>query len=276
MRGLRTPTGAVAKVWVVGWVMATSPMLGAIAAFPPIPSVSQQDQQARDQQASSEAPDSATFMAMPRLSGFSADGRYYLHLESSRDTGAGIPKSSVQLVEIATSRCVVGGCLATQLGEAQADWSLARTELALLQQVWPLRQAAGLSIAQAGTSLPSLSRSRDPQGAERWVFRLPGQELPTELRLWSLEPPKVRSPGFLEEPVEMVLELRHPGQKSGRQTLQFPITAQRASIREVRLAPTGDRLVVLLTTSQPTFEGVLSTTVVHGFSLETTPIPTIP
>lgn len=272
MRGLRIQRGSVGfRVGVLGWVMAANPMLGAIAAFPPAPSVPQQAQQAGP-----EAPDSATFMAMPRLSGFSSDGRYYLHLESSRDTGAGIPKSSVQLVEIATSRCVVGGCLATQLGEAQADWSLARTELSLLQQVWPLRQAAGLLIARVGTSLPSLSRSRDPQGLERWGFRLPGQELPAELRLWSLEPPHARPPGFLEEPVEMVLELRHSGQKSGRQTLQFPMTARRASIREVKLSPTGDRLVVLLTTSQPTFEGVLSTTVVHGFSLETTSIPTIP
>ncbi len=272
MRGPRMQMGAVGfRVWVLGWVMAASPMLGAIAVFSLEPSVPWQDQHAR-----SVVPSPATFTAMPRLSGFSSDGRYYLHLESSRDTGAGIPKSSVQLVEIATSRCVVGGCLATQFGEGQASWSLARTELAILQQIWLVRQATGLEIAQAGTSLPSLSRSEDPQGSERLSFRLPGQEPPAELRLWSLERSNARPSASLEEPIEMVLELRHSGQKNGRQTIQFQTTARRVSMREVQLSPTGDRLVVLLTTTQETFEGFLSTTLIHGFSLEPIPIPTIP
>ncbi len=216
------------------------------------------------------------FTALSRLSGFSADGRHYIHLESSRDTGAGVPTSRLQVVDMTSNRCAPQGCDETRYGEAQAGLSLAQTELELLQKTWALRQSLQLAIPQAGKTLPVLSRSRDPLGTEIVTVQKAGQAKPMELRLHQLHPaaPGPAAPSgpneaaVLQDGSVLSLELLHDGQWQQVSVIQrFQQDGLEYSIREVKLSPQGDRLAVLLTVTLTTFEGTLTTTLVQGFQL---------
>lgn len=200
-----------------------------------------------------------TFRAMPRMAGFSPDSNYFVYLESSRDTGAGVPKSALQLVNVATNRCVENGCIETRYGEKEANNDTTATEADLLKQTWKVRQELNLTPPVAGTELAILSRSRSADGSETVTVRLNDDSQPLRLQLHqTLTPDKAA----------MQLEAVYNGQQRSLDSLNnFRSNVLDYSIRQVRLSPDGKRIAVLITATKPTFEGTLGTTLVQGFAL---------
>lgn len=210
-----------------------------------------------------------TFRATQRLAGFSADGSHYLYLESSRDTGAGIPKSSIQVVDIAANTCADNGCLETRYGEADANRATTDAEQDLLKQTWKVRQALNLTPPTAGTELPIIARSRTADGTETVTVRLPNRNQPLQLRLKQTQIKSPISGGTAkQDKAAMQLEVTYDGQHQSLDSLSnFREWVLGYSIRAVKLSPDGKHIAVLLTATKPTFEGTLATTLVQGFEL---------
>jgi predicted secreted protein len=203
------------------------------------------------------------------LAGFSADGRHFLYLESSRDTGAGIPKSSLQVVNMATNACVKQGCVETRFGEADASTELKAAGSQLLQQTSDLRQALQLAAPIAGTELDIVARSRAADGSETVQVRIPGRDQPVELRLVQRQVLSAMQGGTAEQDqAAMQLEIRDRGQTRVLGSLtEYRDWVLNYSIREVHLSPDAKRVAVLVTMTKPTFEGTLGTTLIQGFEL---------
>ena len=199
-----------------------------------------------------------TFRATPRMAGFSPDGNYFIYLESARDTGAGVPKSMLQLVDVATNRCVENGCVETRYDEKEAQMKTAEAETALLKQTWKVRQDLNLTPPIAGTDVPILSRSRAVDGSETVTIRLRDSQ-PLKLHLQ-----QKRS----TDKASMQLGVTYDGQQRSIDSLNhFRDNVVDYSIRQVTLSPDGKRVAVLITATKPTFEGTLGTTIVQGFAL---------
>lgn len=209
-----------------------------------------------------------TFRTSERMAGFSADGDYFIHLESSRDTGAGIPKSKMQVVALDSNACIQGGCLKTRYGESDSDLSLKVAEDSLLQQTWSIRQDLQLTPPAVGESLPVLSRSRTADGTETMTVRLANHQ-PLQLRLQQKRiPAQQTGQEFTKDRAAMQIEVNYNGQRRSLGSLdQFRDWVLDYSIRDVKLSPDGKHIVVLVTAMEPTFEGTLATTVVQGFEL---------
>ncbi|QZZ20661.1 DUF2259 domain-containing protein [Leptothermofonsia sichuanensis E412] len=209
---------------------------------------------------------SPTFHTSERMAGFSADGSHFMYLESSRDTGAGIPKSTLQVVNIAANHCVQDGCKQTQYGEADAGLEMAVAENSLLQLTWNLRQALQLTPPAPGTKLAIVSRSHTPDGTETVTARLNNSNQVLKLRLrqqqlGSMDQGNIRA--------AMQLEVNDNGQWRSLDSLNhYREWVLGYSIRELRLSPDGETVVVLVTATKPTFEGTLGTTLVQGFELK--------
>lgn len=210
-----------------------------------------------------------TFSTTERMAGFSADGNYYLYLESSRDTGAGIPKSSLQVIDVASNACAPGSCVETRLSEAEANQALAATEKQLLQQTWKVRQDLKLTPPATGIELPIVARSRAADGTETVTVRLHNSNQPLRLRLQQKQIASTMRGGQAErDKAAMQLEVSYNGQQRSLGSLNdYRDWVLDYSIREVRLSPDGQHVAVLITTTKPTFEGTLGTTLVQGFEL---------
>lgn len=214
------------------------------------------------------AAETPTFKATQRLAGFSADGSHYLYLESSRDTGAGIPKSSIQVIDVTANACAENGCKETRYGEADADLKTTDAEQDLLQQTWKTRQALNLTPPVAGTELSIVSRSRTPDGTETVTVRLPKRDQPLQLRLKQKQLNASTSGKAESDKAAMQLEVVYDGESRSLDSLSnFREWVLSYSIREVRLSADGKHVAVLLTATKPTFEGTLATTLVQGFEL---------
>jgi predicted secreted protein len=200
------------------------------------------------------------------MAGFSADGSHFMYLESSRDTGAGIPKSTLQVVNIAANHCVQDGCKQTQYGEADAGLEMAVAENSLLQLTWNLRQALQLTPPAPGTKLAIVSRSHTLDGTETVTARLNNSNQVLKLRLrqqqlGSMDQGNIRT--------AMQLEVNDNGQWRSLDSLNhYREWVLGYSIRELRLSPDGQTVVVLVTATKPTFEGTLGTTLIQGFELQ--------
>lgn len=210
----------------------------------------------------------ATFHTSQRMAGFSADSNYYIYLESFVNGGSGVPRADMQLLEINTDRCVPGGCIHTQYGEAQSNLSQRQAEDDLLQRTWRLRQQLRLTPPQTGTKLPVLSRSRTPDNTELVTVRLPNQR-PLRLRLRQRYIPSTMNGGTATvDRAAMQIEVQYGNQTKTIGSLSnLRDWVLKYSIRDVYLSPDGQRVVVVLTMTQPTFEGVLESTLVQGFRL---------
>ncbi len=211
-----------------------------------------------------------TFRSTQRLAGFSATGSYFLYLESSRDTGAGIPRSNLQVVDLSTNDCVANGCRLTRYGEQDADRSLADAENDLLQQTQTLRQDLKLTQLAAGTVLPIQSRSRSADGTEVITVQAANREQPIQIRLSQKQIASPLRGGTAErDRAALQLEVTIGGQKRVLGSLDnYRDWVLDYSVREVRLAPNGTAIAILITATQPTFEGTLATTLVQGFELQ--------
>ena len=206
-----------------------------------------------------------TYRAEPRMAGFSSDGNYYIYLESSRDTGAGIPRSSLQVVDIASNNCVAKGCIETRYQESDAPLEIKAAEDTLLQQTWKIRQDLKLTPPATGTELPILSRSRTADGTETVNVRLNNRD---QLRLQLRQRRKVAEGASQLEQAAMQLEVSYNGQRRSLDSLSnFRNFVLDYSIRTVKVSPDGEQVAVLITATKPTFEGTLGTTLVLGFDL---------
>lgn len=208
-----------------------------------------------------------SFWAERRMAGFSTDGSHFIYLESSRDTGAGIPLSSLQLVEVASNRCIADGCLITRYSEADADVTIADAEKDLLQKTWKLRQTLQLTPPAVGQSLPIISRSRAADGTETVTVRRENRDQPLRLRLkqkrvGSTDGTRSGDGAAMQLDVAVGNEWRSLDSLTNIRPYVLDY-----SIREVRLSPDGNHVAVLITATKPTFEGTLGTTLVQSLDL---------
>jgi len=207
-----------------------------------------------------------TYRATQRMAGFSADGNHYLYLESSRDTGAGIPTARLQLVDLAANTCVDQGCIKTHYGEADSGLSQETAEDGLLQKTWKLRQELQLTPPTAGSVLPIVARSRASDGTETATVRVNDSQT-MQLRLRQKQIRSTMQGGQADkDQAAMQLEVTDNGQRKMLDSLDNyrPWTLE-YSIREVRQSPDGKAIAVLITATRPSFEGSLGTTLVQGF-----------
>jgi len=230
----------------------------------PSPTVMQTQAQVPAAQAS--PPTTATFTASQRTAGFSSDGRYFMQLESSRDTGAGIPRASLQIVDLAENRCVPNGCITTSYGEADTQVSLTVAENSLLQKTQALRQSLNLTQPTSGKVLP-LERSQTSGAGE--VVTVQVQGAPMQLRLQQRQTLSPMFGGTAEkDKAAMELQITHQGKTRSLGSLeQYQEGVVSYSIREVLLSPDGQQVAVIITAIRPTFEGTLATTFIQGFGI---------
>lgn len=202
------------------------------------------------------------------MAGFSTDGRHFLYLESSRDTGAGIPRSRLQVVNVSANTCPQEACVATRYGEADADLPTNTAEDILLKQTWQVRQELKLTPPVAGDELPIVARSRQPNGTEQVTVGLKGGNS-VQLRLQQKRVVSQRYGGTADrDRAAMQLQVNYQGQARSLDSLtNFREGILDYSIRSVKLSPDGKRLAILLTAATPTFEGTLATTLVQGIEL---------
>jgi predicted secreted protein len=201
------------------------------------------------------------------MAGFSEDGRFYLYLESSRDTGAGIPKSRLQVIDIAANRCVSDGCLETNYGEGDADRTLEEAENSLLQKTSAIRQTLQITSPKLGSSVVMEGQSRLADGTETVTLRMNNRTIPVQLKQQRQR--SVSFGGTAErDQAAMQLEVQVANQKKMVDSLEnYREWVLDYSIRDAYLSPDGKYVVLLITATKPTFEGTLATTLVQGFEL---------
>jgi predicted secreted protein len=202
------------------------------------------------------------------MAGFSTDGRHFLYLESSRDTGAGIPKSRLQVVNVAANACQPEACIATRYGESDANLPTQTAEESLLKQTWQVRQTLQLTPPVSGAELSIVARSRQPNGTELVTVRLKdGDSL--QLQLQQKRIASIHHGGTaVRDRAAMQLQVSRGGQSRLIGSLNdFRDDVLDYSIRGVKLSPDGKRVAILLTATTPTFEGTLATTLVQGAEL---------
>jgi predicted secreted protein len=199
------------------------------------------------------------------MAGFSPNGNYYVYLESSRDTGAGVPSLSLQVINLDSNACVQDGCVQTDYSEPNANLSLATVERDLLKRTWKLRKDLNLTSPVSGDVVLVRSRSRTEDGSETITGSLPKTNTPLQLHLRQKRISDGKASSYR---AAMQLEVLYNGQRRSLDSLDnFRDWVLDYSIREVKLSPQGDRIVILMTALKPTFEGTLATTVVQGFEL---------
>ncbi len=170
-----------------------------------------------------------------------------------------MPKSALQLVNMASNRCVENGCVETHYGEKAAGTDTTDAEAELLKQTWKVRQDLKLTPPVSGTAVPIVSRSRAADGSETVTIRLSDTGQPLRLHLRQ----KIAA-----DKAAMQLDVVYNGQQRSLDSLShFRDYVLDYSIREVKLSPDGKRVAVLITATKPTFEGTLGTTLVQGFEL---------
>ncbi|EKQ68171.1 hypothetical protein OsccyDRAFT_2690 [Leptolyngbyaceae cyanobacterium JSC-12] len=215
----------------------------------------------------SPLPAIATMQTESRMAGFSTDGKYYLHLESWRDTGAGIPHAAMQVVDLPANKCLEQGCVRTRWSESQANLSTEAAEKLLLQQTQTLRQNLKLTPPTAGTSLPVTARSRAKDGTETVTVRLANGQ-PLQLKLHQKQRIVKLDGGAEKDQAAMQLEVTYAGKTRAIGSItQMQDWMLKFAIQDVQQSPDGKTVAVLITGAERAFEGSLGRTLVHGFEL---------
>ncbi|HEY9637913.1 MAG TPA: DUF2259 domain-containing protein [Coleofasciculaceae cyanobacterium] len=210
------------------------------------------------------------FKTSRRLSGFSPDSRYYIYLESSRNSVTDVPTAQIQIVDVATNSCVNKGCLKTDYDNSSSSLSNQAAENDLLKKTLEIRQTLKLNQLKVGIELPISSHSVKPDRSEMVQVRLNNKPEPLEIRLEQKYIPSIFSrQGFGDvERAAMRLVINYNNRKLTLGDLNnYREAVKNYSIREVRLSPNGNNVVVLIDMTQPTYEGVLQTTFVQSFPL---------
>ena len=209
------------------------------------------------------------FRTSKRLSGFSTDSRHYIYLESSRNSVTEVPTAQIQIVDVMTNSCVQDGCLKTEYDRSSSNLSNQAAENDLLKRTLPLRQALNLTQLKVGLQLPIISRSIKPDKSETVQYRLNNQKQPLQIRLQQKYLPPVSPGGYLGvERAAMRLVITYNYRQLTLGDLNnYREAVQKYSIRDVRLSPNRKNVVVLINMDQPTYEGLLQTTLVQSFPL---------
>ena len=208
--------------------------------------------------------------ASRRLSGFSTDSRHYIYLESSRNAVTEVPLANIQILNVATNSCERDGCIKTEYDRSSSNLSNQAAEYDLLQKTLSIRQSFGLNRLKVGTQLPITARKNKPDKSETIQVRLPNQKEPMQIRLEQKYIPSILSPrGSSDiERASMRLVINNQSRQLTVGSLDnYREAVQKYSIREVRLSPNGKNVVVLLDMMQPTYEGLLQSTLVQSFPI---------
>jgi predicted secreted protein len=204
-----------------------------------------------------------TFRTTQRMAGFSSDSNYYVYLESSVNTGSGIPKAAIQIVDVSANACIRTGCVETSYRDPDANLSAADAENDLLRRTWSLRQSLLLTPPVAGTRLTVISRSRTANGTETVNFGDSRQPIRVVLQQRNQN---VDNPSTSRS--AMQLDITYGGTRRSLDSLNnFRNQVVRYSIRDVYVSSDRQSAVILITATKPTFEGTLDTTLVQSFDL---------
>lgn len=212
---------------------------------------------------------STTFQTQQGTTGFSTDGQYFIHLESWRDTGAGIPHAVLQVVNLPNNTCVAKGCLRTRFTESQSNQSIEAAEQDLLTKTQQLRQELNLTAPIAGAPLPVMTRSRATTNqTETMTVRLANNQ-PLQVTLKQKRVASVMSGGTADkDQASMQLEITYGGKTRSLGSLnQMHDGILEFAVREVQQSPDGKTVAILVTAAERTFEGTLGRTMVQGMAL---------
>ncbi len=209
------------------------------------------------------------FRSSRRLSGFSPDSRYYVYLESFRNFVTEVPKAQIQIVDVATSSCVRNGCLKTEYDNSASNLTNKAAEDDLLNKTSVLRYDLKLTLLKVGIRLPMIARERNADSSETYKFLVNDPKQPMQITLKHKYIPAVKPGGSFEtERASMQLVIDYKYRKLSLGDLDnYREAVQKYSIREVRLSPNRRNVVVLIDMTQPTYEGVVQTTLVHSFPI---------
>ena len=209
------------------------------------------------------------FRTTQRLSGFSPDGSHYIHLESYRDTGPEIPLALMQIVDVRSNSCVEKGCIKTEYGKDSAQLPVKAAEDDLLKRTLYLRQTFKLTYLKTGIPLPIIARFKEEDGTETVFAPLNNQGSILQVRLQQKYVPSVvRGGSDNVDRAAMRLQVNANYRKLTLGSLDnFREAVLKYSIRELRLSPNKDGVVVLIDMTKTTFDGVLQTTLVQSFPI---------
>jgi predicted secreted protein len=209
------------------------------------------------------------FRTTKRLAGFSPDGSHYIYLESYRDTGPEIPLALMQIVDVRTNSCVENGCVNTEYGKDSSQLPIKAAEDDLLKRTLFLRQTFKLTYLKVGIKLPTLAHFREEDGTETVFAPLNSRGSILQVRLQQKNIPSiVRGGSDNVDRASMSLQVTANYRKLTLGSLDnFREPVLKYSIRELRLSPNKDGVVVLIDMTKNTFDGVLQTTLVQSFPL---------
>lgn len=204
-----------------------------------------------------------------RLSGFSADSRYYIYLESSKNSVTDVPTAHIQIINLATNSCQPDGCLKTESNDS-SNTTFRGVEDDLLKKTFSMRQTLNLTNLKEGIRLPMISRASKSDGSETVLFRVNNPKEPLQILLQQKYISSILSPRGSSDVDRAAMRLVI-NYKNRRLTIgdlnNYREAVKRYSIREVRLSPNKRNVIVLIDQTQPAYEGVLLTTFIQSFPL---------
>jgi predicted secreted protein len=211
----------------------------------------------------------AALRASRRMSGFSPDSRYYVYLESFQNPVTEVPTAKIQIVDVATSSCLRNGCLKTDYDNSASNLTTKAAGDDLLKKTAQLRYDLQLTLLKVGIRLPMIYRKPNPDGSETYKFLVNDPKQPVQITLQQKYIPAVEAGGsFGTERASMQLVVNYKYRQLTVGDLNnYREAVQKYSIREVRLSPNRRNVVVLIDMTQPTYEGVVHTTVVQSFPI---------
>ncbi|GAB4198123.1 MAG: hypothetical protein Fur006_47550 [Coleofasciculaceae cyanobacterium] len=209
------------------------------------------------------------FSANRRLSGFSPDSRYYVYLESFQNPVTEVPTAKIQIVDVATSSCLKDGCLQTDYDRSASNLTTKAAGDDLLQKTAQLRYQLQLTLLKVGIRLPMIFRKPNPDGTETYKFLINDPKEPLQITLEQKYISAVEPGGaFGTERASMQLVVNYKYRKLTLGDLNnYREAVQKYAIREVRLSPNRRNVVVLIDMTQPTYEGLVKTTLVQTFPI---------
>ncbi len=209
------------------------------------------------------------FKASKRLAGFSADSRYYIYLESAKNSVNEVPIAQIQIINLATNSCQPNGCIKTESNDS-SNTTFKAAEDDLLKKTLSMREKLNLTNLKEGIRLPMISHSSKSDGSETLQFRVNNPKEPLQILLQQRFIASVLSPRGSSDVDRAAMRLVI-NYKNRRLTIgdlnNYREAVKRYSIREVRLSPNKRNVIVLIDQRQPTYEGVLLTTFVQSFPI---------
>ena len=215
----------------------------------------------------------AIYKTSHQLSGFSTDSRYYIYLESYRNAATDVPKAKLQIINLPRNACIENGCLETEYTDEARETAPSLTtksaENQLLKKTSVIRYNLKLNRPAPGRKLPVLSRKTNADGSETYTFILNDKKEKLEVLMQQKYIPSVAYGGNAEvDRAALRLEVTANYRKRTLSTLNnYRENAMKYTLREVRLAPDGRTVAIIMNMMQPNEQGALQTTLVQSSPL---------